>query len=171
MFRKILNRGILGQCNEDGCLTRSNLRRIFETYGEFGMSDDLFDQMIQVAGGPSGSMIHGLVSDLQQFDMTWKNHHTTTYEDVMEVRGAEETKKEEFKQCDLESVALEEDSHQLNHLERKVTLAFIDYKAETYRRPFFVMLLWGIFVITYIAYVWNVSFNCKMRKECMPALV
>jgi len=125
---------------------RNVLRRIWESHDEFGASDELLDEMIAVAR--DGSLSQALMGDLSSFDLEWKNKETTSFQDVMQVKSVSEPS------SDAEDAPrTKKAGATLVPLKRKFTAAFIDYMADTYRRPCFVMLIWGCGVISYVAYV------------------
>lgn len=133
-----------------GQLTRKALGDAFKTCNEFGVPDDVLDTMIEAAGGAKGSLEQALTGDLGQFNLEWKERYTTNLEDVLgrpAVSCLQESRIEKKK----------EKTQDVSLLRQKVTLPFVDFVAENYRRASFVMVLYGAGVITYVAYIYGVT--------------
>jgi len=132
-----------------GKLTRKSLRAVFESYDEFGISDDALDAMIQIAG--DGNLEQALTGDLGQFNLEWKNQYATNLEKVLRLEPnlvPEQSFDAENAPKNMKDTSL---------LRQKVTAPFVDFIAENYRRSSFVMLLWGAGILTYIAYIFGVT--------------
>ena len=139
--------------------SRNVLRRILESHDEFGASDELLDEMIAVAR--EGSLSQALMGDLSSFDLEWKNKETTSFQDVMQVKSVSEPS------SDAEDAPrMKKPGATLVPLKRKFTAAFVDYMADTYRRPCFVMLIWGCGVISYVAYVFLKTDDSWSKISC-----
>ena len=132
-----------------GRLTRKTLREVFESYDEFGVPDNVLDAMIKAAGGPQGSIERALISDLDLFNLDWKNQHTTNFEDALNAQPLFPALEVA---CPEQAIGKTQDA---SLLKQKLTLPFIDFVAENYRRPLYVMVLWGCGVVTYMAYIFS----------------
>ena len=155
----------LGKDQVSARRSRNILRRIFESHDELGVSDELLDEMI--AAAKDGSLTQALTGDLSSFDLEWKNKDTTSFQDAMRAKSAEKILHDVTEHMD------EEDSPHVKKpvmtvvpLKRKFTAAFIDYMADTYRRPCFVMLIWGCGVISYVAYVFEEGLDSWSKFDC-----
>ena len=140
-------------------LTRQRLRETFAMYGDFAVSNDLLDEMIVAASPGSKAFIHALTRDLSHFNLEWQVSASTNFDDATgglikswnsdrdTTHAMNYDAKEELEEWKITKPNTQTD------LKRMRTFAFIDYSADDFRRPLFVMLLWTCFVATYFAYV------------------
>jgi hypothetical protein len=185
-----------GNSEEGEGLTRESLRKIFESYDEFGLSDKLLDEMVVVAGGPAGgSLAQALTGDLAYFNIAWKDQVTTNFEDVMQAKKIDQVRAKDMngmsevtdfdgkdsssgeirKEGSLHDIMPEapdgfRKKEDLAPLKRKFTASFVDFAADSYRRPWFIAILYACFVITYFAYVFGIADNQSYWAsiECGP---
>lgn len=128
---------------KDKELTVEGLHKIVSSVGENNFSDSLLHEMVTVLKTNNGSIAKTLTSDLTAFDIGWETKATTNFVDAMHSKATE-------------GVA-EQSQPQGNELSVVSTASFIDFTADTVRRPVFHALLLGCGIATYFAYVLNVE--------------
>eukprot|EP00977_Amphora_coffeiformis_P027149 scaffold34584_cov134-Amphora_coffeaeformis.AAC.1 len=126
-------------------ITEKSIKALFEKHDIEDVDKELIKAMMEECPTPT-SFGEALTEDVGAFDDDWKNHATTSYHDVMKAL---------FDNHPKEASTL--DNYPPEMLERKFTASFVDYMADTYRRPRYVMALWAAGVFSYVAYVWGVS--------------
>jgi hypothetical protein len=138
-------------------LDRDVLRKVFALHdGFFDISDDVLDDMLAVA---DSSVLDALSSDLGGFDLTWKDQLTTNMEDALQVQKASNLDPENSSASILKETM--DCPFQKIH-----TASFIDFCAETYRRPLYVVCLFACAIINYFAYVYATNDGSWADIEC-----
>jgi hypothetical protein len=122
--------------DDQGKLSRDALREILSSYEEFDTDDELLDEMIAIV---DKSLLNALSSDVGIYDLSWKNHYTTHLEDATGV----------------ENDSVEKAPNHAALFNRFFTASFIDFSADTYRRPVYVACLFACGIINYFAYVYG----------------
>jgi hypothetical protein len=144
--------------DDQGKLSRDALREMLANYDEFVTDDELLDDMIAII---DGSLLDALSSDVGIYDLSWKNHYTTHLEDATAV----------------EKDSVEKAPNHAVPFHRFFTASFIDYSADTYRRPLYVACLFACGIINYFAYVFGTDdgswaeVNCGKMSELVCGLV
>lgn len=129
-------------------LTMKKLKGILDKHEITNVDKSFVKEMLRAVPKPA-SFSKALVKDLKAFNIDWKNHATTNYDDIMQVESKTIQQEEESKG---------------SALERKFNASFIDYMADNYRRPRYVMLLWAAGVFSYVAYVFGIADDNSWAK-------
>jgi hypothetical protein len=121
---------------KDAIVTVDRLRSVFESFTELNVSDKLVKEMVEVAGGTRPTMGNALAGDVLDYRSEWKDRKSLNYDDVLRSSmsdrvtiGGNQTQRKESPQEE-------------SRLTRIYTAPSVDYVAETYKRPLFVMALW-----------------------------
>lgn len=109
-------------------ITEAALRELFESVGEIDVSNEVIQNMIALASRPA-DLINALVNDLLLF----KDNQSVS--STVQLR-ASITKPSSFA-----------NASKVN------TSPFLDYSADTFQRPLFVMQLWSAGIASYFAYM------------------
>lgn len=125
-------------------LTVEELSKVVSQVGENNFSDSLLHEMVALLKANDGNIAKTLTSDLAAFDIGWENKSTTNFVDAMHATAHEKALTEQSQPID-------------NGFSVVSTASFIDYTADTFRRPAFHALLLGCGIATYFAYVLNVE--------------
>jgi len=151
-------------------LDRRTLRRVFRSFGERGISNQVLDEMVEagrVGTSPNEfSFAAALTGDLDLYDLDWKNQTTILIEDVLNLDAAHDDDPPPAADNNkgVEKFESEPDSSpemaprpKLDTLPRAFTAQFIDFVADTYNRPLYATLLWAAGVATYLSYIYQMS--------------
>lgn len=124
-------------------ITRPSLRALFESVNECNVSDEVIDEMLELASDSNG-LIEALVSDLALY----KEHDDVSNTPAL-VKSLSTSKTKALNPMNSSSNDVAATSI--------YSAPFIDYSTDTFRRPLFGMQLWTAGIAAYFAYVLNVE--------------
>ena len=127
----------MGATGNAPTITVQSLRELFETVGEFKVSDEVIQSMVQLASRPE-DLMNALVSDISLFR---EYHEVSSYE--------------KLRASMLNPKSLSKEDNVVAPVSMIHTAPSIDYSSDTFRRPVFNMMLWTAGIAAYFAYVLN----------------
>jgi hypothetical protein len=118
-------------------ISGESLRGLFESVGEFKVSDEVIQSMLELASRPE-DLMDALVSDLSLFK---------EYQEISSYT--------KLRKALSEPKLMSKDENVVATISTIHTAPSIDYASDTFRRPLFNMLLWTAGIAAYFAYVLN----------------